>query len=105
MGHGARMDHEEETVQNITFSKRWLRTSITPFSFDGMAVRAVQVDGDTWFVAADVCAILDLGNVTMALKRLDPAASMTKAARDPASAWGALDGLLTKTSCPAFLER
>lgn len=48
-----------------------MSTSITPFSFDGMAVRAVQVDGDTWFVAADVCAILDLGNVTMALKRLD----------------------------------
>lgn len=45
MGHGARMDHEEETVQNITFSKRWLRTNITASSYERLAV--VTAKGDS----------------------------------------------------------
>ena len=45
--------------------------TITPFSFEGFAIRTIQIDGAPWFVAADVCGVLDLGNVTMALKRLD----------------------------------
>ncbi|HNW87964.1 MAG TPA: phage antirepressor KilAC domain-containing protein [Candidatus Limiplasma sp.] len=35
------------------------------------AVRTVMVDGEPWFVAADVCKVLDHSNVTMALDRLD----------------------------------
>lgn len=34
-------------------------------------VRALLRDGDPWFVAADVCAALDLGNVSAAISRLD----------------------------------
>ena len=34
-------------------------------------VRALLRDGDPWFVAADVCAALDLGNTTRALERID----------------------------------
>lgn len=34
-------------------------------------VRAFLVDDEPWFVAADVCAVLDLPNVSMALSRLD----------------------------------
>ena len=34
-------------------------------------VRVVDVNGDSWFVAADVCKALELGNPTMALDRLD----------------------------------
>ena len=34
-------------------------------------VRVVDVNGDPWFVAADVCKALELGNPTMALDRLD----------------------------------
>ena len=34
-------------------------------------VRAVLRDGEPWFVAADVCAALDLGNPSMSLRRLD----------------------------------
>lgn len=43
----------------------------TVFSFDSHAVRTVLVDGEPWFVSADVCEALDIGNVTMALRRLD----------------------------------
>lgn len=34
-------------------------------------VRIVMRDGAPWFVAADVCAALDIGNVSMAVARLD----------------------------------
>lgn len=34
-------------------------------------VRTVQVNGEPWFVAADVCRALDLGNPSQALARLD----------------------------------
>lgn len=39
---------------------------------NGAALRVITRDGEPWFVAADVCRALDMGNVTMALRRLDP---------------------------------
>lgn len=44
---------------------------ITPFLFETHAVRVVLRDGEPWFVAADVCAALTIGNSRMALDRLD----------------------------------
>lgn len=45
---------------------------IEKFSFEGMAeVRVVKIDGEPWFVAADVCGAVGIGNPTMALRRLD----------------------------------
>ncbi|WP_434439744.1 phage antirepressor [Lentzea sp. E54] len=41
------------------------------FEYSGRQVRTVQVDGEPWFVAADVCAALDIANVSNALSRLD----------------------------------
>lgn len=35
------------------------------------AVRAVTLDGEPWFVAADVCRALGLGNSSMAVSKLD----------------------------------
>ena len=34
-------------------------------------VRVIDRNGEPWFVAADVCAALEIGNITNALKRLD----------------------------------
>ena len=34
-------------------------------------VRSTLIDGEPWFVAADVCQSLEVGNPTMALRRLD----------------------------------
>lgn len=45
--------------------------SIKPFNFHDHPVRVVMRDGEPWFVAADICAALELANVTMALRRLD----------------------------------
>ena len=44
---------------------------LVPFAFEGAEVRVIDRDGEPWFVAADVCAALDIGNVSMAVSRLD----------------------------------
>lgn len=49
-------------------------SEIMPFNFEGQNVRViVDLDGEPWWVAADVCAVLGLANVTEALSRLDRA--------------------------------
>ena len=45
--------------------------NIVPFNFKGNQVRVVDRDGDPWFVAADVCAVLEIVNPSDAIKRLD----------------------------------
>lgn len=34
-------------------------------------VRVTMIDNEPWFVAADVCKALDLGNPSQAISRLD----------------------------------
>lgn len=47
-------------------------TEIQKFNFAGISdVRVILRDGEPWFVAKDVCDILGLGNITMALKSLE----------------------------------
>ena len=41
------------------------------FSFEGRAVRTVVKDGQTWFIAVDVCAILEHSDASKAVSRLD----------------------------------
>ncbi|MES1984744.1 MAG: Bro-N domain-containing protein [Pseudomonadota bacterium] len=49
-----------------------MNTNVIPmFSFDGQQLRGVKIDGEPWFVAADICRILGLSNPTMALRVLD----------------------------------
>lgn len=45
--------------------------NIIPFIFDTLPVRAVLRDGEPWFVAADVCAVLEIVDVRQAVERLD----------------------------------
>jgi hypothetical protein len=42
-----------------------------PFDFQGKAVRTITQNGEVWFVAADVCGVLELGNPRQAISRLD----------------------------------
>lgn len=44
---------------------------LTIFNFEQKEVRTQIVDGVTWFVAKDVCTILEIKNTTDAIKRLD----------------------------------
>ena len=45
--------------------------SLELFHFKGRQVRTIQLDGDPWFVAADVCDVLGLSNPSQALSYLD----------------------------------
>lgn len=46
-------------------------STLTPFTYTGTEVRTVLIDGDPWFVAKDVCDVLDINNSRMAVSRLD----------------------------------
>jgi len=41
--------------------------SALTFSFSTQALRVVMIDGEPWFVAADVCEALSIGNVSLAV--------------------------------------
>lgn len=45
--------------------------ALTPFMFENSPVRVVTRDGAPWFILADVCRVLDIGNPTAAASRLD----------------------------------
>ena len=45
--------------------------SLSVFKFDSAEVRTAVIDGQPWFVAADVCEAIAIGNVSMAVSRLD----------------------------------
>jgi prophage antirepressor-like protein len=45
--------------------------TVTPFDFNGAEVRVVTRENDPWFVLADVCRVLDIGNASRAASRLD----------------------------------
>ncbi|WP_400162891.1 BRO family protein [Brevibacillus sp. TJ4] len=48
------------------------------FSFQDKQVRVVVRDGDPWFVARDVCEVLDLSDTSMAIRRLDEDEKLTQ---------------------------
>jgi prophage antirepressor-like protein len=55
---------------------------ITPFTYENRAVRTVVVENEPWFVAKEVCDILEIQNVPDALKNLDDDERMTIAITD-----------------------
>lgn len=44
--------------------------SISVFEFTNKQIRTTVINGEVWFVAKDVCDMLEVGNVTDAMKRL-----------------------------------
>lgn len=44
---------------------------IMPFQYEGRGVRWTTIEGEPWFVAGDVCAILEIGDVRKAVDRLE----------------------------------
>ncbi len=47
------------------------KCSIIPFSFESHSIRAISYNGEPWFIAQDVCAVLGIKNSTQATERLD----------------------------------
>jgi prophage antirepressor-like protein len=48
-----------------------MSTNIIPFTYKGQNVRTMMRDGELWWVASDVCKILEIANVGNAISRLD----------------------------------
>ena len=48
-----------------------MEKSLQVFSYGESPVRTVIIDGEVWFVAKDVCDVLDLTNPTVAVEALD----------------------------------
>lgn len=44
---------------------------IIPFDYNGNQVRTVTINSEPWFVAKDVCTVLEIQNPTQAVERLD----------------------------------
>lgn len=81
-GHKKEARHQRELIRAMTSNESKqimtlpsnqynppLAEGITPFSFEGCAVRTIQIDNRPWFVTADVLAALGLDR--KALGRLD----------------------------------
>lgn len=48
-------------------------TSLQLFDYQGQNVRTVVINGEPWFVLADLCAVLEISNSRMVAQRLDEA--------------------------------
>lgn len=59
------------TKEVYTLLEEQQRQNIKAFDYHGQEVRTVEMNGQPWFVAADVCRVLEVGNPTDALRRLD----------------------------------
>ena len=54
-----------------------MESSLQVFNYEGSNVRTVLMNEEVWFVAKDVCDILELDNVTQAINSLDDDEKMT----------------------------
>lgn len=72
-GLQARASGNVETVEvnNVMSNSSTAEPSVILFDFRGHSVRATKIDGEPWFVAADVCRVLGQSNTTKALYSLD----------------------------------
>ncbi|ENH9087596.1 ash family protein [Salmonella enterica] len=57
------------TKRTLYSGQNMAPTSI--IQFEGASVRVVALNGEPWFIAADVCAALEIENATKAVKALD----------------------------------
>ena len=62
---------ELKTLQRRHVMSKSITSSVIPFSFDHLTVRAINRGGEVWFVAADVGSVLGLVNIRYNLQKLD----------------------------------
>ena len=48
-----------------------MSTDILPFHFQDQAVRIIDLDGEPWFVLADLASVLEITNARNVAARLD----------------------------------
>lgn len=65
---GNEFNYQEE---NVMSNNSTAVSNVIPFDFRGHSVRAVTIAGEPWFVASDVCRVLEVVNTTQAMQALD----------------------------------
>ena len=61
-----------EKERNLTTALQGtVESSLLPLNFKGCAVRTVMIGNMPWFVAKDVCKVLELSDVSMSVAKLD----------------------------------
>ncbi|ELP8537529.1 hypothetical protein QRU10_002950 [Salmonella enterica] len=58
-------------TKRTIYSGQNMAAAISIIQFEGARVRVVSLNGEPWFIAADVCAALEIENATKAVKALD----------------------------------
>ena len=61
-----------------------MANDLTEFLYGDKPIRTVEQDGETWFVAKDVCAALGIGDASKAVERLAPDEVRTNSIRTTA---------------------
>lgn len=64
-------ENVQRTRKNVMENNSTAASNVIPFDFRGHSVRAVTIDGEPWFVASDVCRVLEVVNTTQAMQALD----------------------------------
>lgn len=49
-----------------------MSNALTTFNFNASTIRVVEIDGQPWFFASDVCDVLSIRNVSDAVGKLEP---------------------------------
>ena len=72
-GHGAGSDPaiSSQFRSNSNGAAGGENGSLVEFTFNGQRVRPVLLNGEVWFVAADVCAVLEHSDTSKAVSRLE----------------------------------
>lgn len=81
-------------------------SNIVPFQFNNLPVRTISNNGAVWFVASDVCAILELTNTTVALENLDEdERSKFNLGRSPVTGGGGEVNIINESGLYALILR
>ena len=56
---------------SLRYTQKILMNEIQVFNYNSRQVRTIEKNGEAWFVAKDVCRILDIKNVTQTVQQLD----------------------------------
>lgn len=75
-------------------------TALIPFTFENNPVRTLNIDGEPWFVLADVCRVLEIGNPSKVATRLDSEEKRTLTS----SEGGNINGLGSSGAMPTVVN-
>lgn len=80
--NGANRARVMKEVDALLAEQQQQPRNIETFDYNGQEVRTVEMNGQPWFVAVDVCNVLEIGNSRMAVDRLDEDEKMTVSSTD-----------------------